>query len=211
LAQGSNEQPAEQDGESPDARRSINELGHRLKDLFEGKRWQEFGEGLGLPTLWFFDEPLALDEALSRAEARLGQARELEVTLERILSNTASGSEASGSYTCCLMWLEAEGWQQREVEFDLHLGFRKDGAHWRVSYAGITAATPDEVPFPDDAPAAGDPPSPADAHDDRVLVYVPAWVPADTARALLEAGAARSFDEHAGAGGEAPARRAKTP
>ena len=62
MAQASTEQSTEPDDGPPEARRGINELGHRLKQLFEEKRWREFGEELGACTLWFFDEPLALEQ-----------------------------------------------------------------------------------------------------------------------------------------------------
>lgn len=196
-AHGERAEGGASDDDLSSAHHSINALGHRLKDLFQAKQWRQLGAELGMSTLWYFDEPLRIDEALARAEAQLHDSQELEVRLERILSSTASESATNGSYTCYLMWVEAATWQQREEEFDLHLGFRKEDERWHLSYLGITAATPDEVPFPEDAPDASteNGPPPRQPNADHVLVYVPAWLPRHMAQMLLEAGAAREFAE----------------
>jgi hypothetical protein len=191
---------------------TIGALGNRLKALFEGKRWRELGEGLDLGAIWFLQAPKSMAEALALAEEVLGGASEVDLSLVRILRSDGSESEAGGSYTCCLAWLETESFEHHEVQFDLHLGFRRgsddgdgrgDGEQrWRLAYLGVTPATPEMAPAPGGEAEPAGPASredggspipwpaepggaPEPAAGDPVMVYVPVLLPTETVQALL--------------------------
>ncbi len=182
----------------------VTRIGLDLKALFEAKRWSEFADSAGLATVWWFNQPRTVTSLLTIAEETLSEVAELEVGLDRILKSERTEDKASGSYTCCLMWVEPESWKQRELTFDLHLGFAYENNEWRLAYLGVTPETLEEIPFPDEAdestlvplsqPAGGarigQGAQPAQVDEDRVLAYVPVWLPSAQVRSLLEGGEA---------------------
>jgi hypothetical protein len=186
----------------PDPRGSVNALGLHLRRAFQERRWREVADLFAFDRLWAFDAPLAKDAACDWADKRFAKVRDLEVSLVRVLRTLASEDEPSGSYTCCLLWIDEDTWEQHEVEFDLHLGFGRDAdGRWQVAHLGLTPPTPEDMPELDEGPAQGFVPAAVPgAHDGlslfagaerpagngQVVVYVPVSMAPAAARALLD-------------------------
>lgn len=111
-----------------------------LKAMFQAKRWRELEVALGDRPVWAFDRPLPPAECVRLLAKRFELAEDLHVL---VMGNRSRGGGRDGemrnSYHCCVLWGEVGSWQEHEMEVDLHLGAKADGAGaWRVSYLGLS-------------------------------------------------------------------------
>jgi hypothetical protein len=172
---------------------AIQAFGHELRQLFESKNWEELGKHLQIPFVWLMDQPLLVPDALALAAGRLEGAKDLRISMLRILKSEKSPTTPHGSYTCSLSWLSADTFDQQEVQFDLHIGFERSDSNWHVAFLGVTRTISEEASFPQDDAAA--PVAAEQKKSDQnvsglpsgyVLVYVPAWLPQDALHLLAD-------------------------
>ena len=78
-------------GDQPGGHRH-SALGKELRLLFKAKRSEELGQRLPLPFVWLIDEPLSIDDALALAEKHLANAKDLEITMLRIVNSESSAT-----------------------------------------------------------------------------------------------------------------------
>lgn len=122
----------------------------KLKSLLEVGDWPDLRLALGELEVWVFDRPLAAAEGVDALEALLAKAEDRRLLVMTLLKEERHGELFQASFTCCLMWGEPETWQEHEIELDLHLGYTGNEDDWCLRYLGITAPTPEEIPFPED-------------------------------------------------------------
>jgi len=111
----------------------------RLRRLFQAKRWSELAEAMGAGPIWAFDRPLPPAECVRLLAEVFGPAEDLSLLVTGNRPRASGGGEIRSTFQCCVLWGEAGSWEERELEFDLHLGSRADGAGaWCVSYLGFS-------------------------------------------------------------------------
>jgi hypothetical protein len=134
----------------------LREIADRLRKHIEARRWSEVASLLALDQVWAFDRPLPLAEGVAALAAVLGDAVDIHLWVEKILKAQAADGAGHLTLNCCLMWGERGNFKDHEVELDLHLGFGRDAAgRWAFRYLGVTAGTPERVPFPQERREAG--------------------------------------------------------
>jgi len=136
---------------SPDDLQALGEI----KRLLEAGRWADLRALLDLPTVWAWDRPLTGSEFHAALADILGSAVDVQLLVLAALRRVRERGETRASYTCCLLWAYPGSWEDHDVEFDIHLGYSGGGARpFEVRYLGITAPTPEVIPFPDAAAGA---------------------------------------------------------
>jgi hypothetical protein len=120
-----------------------------FRGLLERSLWQELEQQLP-EHLWIFDRPYTPAQFRNALEELLGTAIDIKLLVLTMLKQQETGEMLQAGYTCCLLWGERGSWNDHELEFDLHLGYKVSAGDWKLSYLGILPARPEEVPFPGD-------------------------------------------------------------
>jgi hypothetical protein len=110
-----------------------------LKALFQAKRWSELEAVVGDVPVWAFDRPLPPRECRRFLAELFDPAVDLHVLVTAHRARGNQGGEVRSSFRCCVVWGEAGSWEEHEMELDLHLGSKPDGAGmFRVCYLGVS-------------------------------------------------------------------------
>lgn len=146
-----------------------------IKALLEAKRWVDLRALIDLPTVWVWDRPLAGPEFHDALAATFEPAVDVHLLVLAALKLERQQDMTRASYTCCVLWAYPGNWEEHDVEFDVHLGYTGDDEPpFKVNYFGITAPTPEVIPFPDGA--ASDPQATATRGRQRGYASAaPAW------------------------------------
>ena len=127
------------DGSSLDHPRALALFGW----FVENKRWTDLRDQLSAATIWTFDRPLATDEFIAMLESIFAEAVDLKLLKLGPTTRKLRDGLFHVSQTCALMWGERDSWKHHEFTFDIHLGCRNDAAEEKLTYLGLTSATPD--------------------------------------------------------------------
>ncbi len=117
----------------------IHELVTQFKYDIEHKDWDKLKSILP-PSIWLIDRSVSSEELISTIEKKLEDADDIELSLIKLLKTELTETGAQFSATCQLFYNEKETWQEKEENFDLHMGF-SNGETSQISYMGITSAS----------------------------------------------------------------------
>ena len=135
-----------------------------IESCLEAGRWAELRSLIDLPAVWAWDRPLSGAEFHDAVAEVLEPAVDVQLLVLAALRRERAQGVTRTSYTCCLLWAYPGSWEDHELEFDIHLGYTGGGSGpFVLRYLGITAPTPEVIPFPDVGAVRADPIAPAGA------------------------------------------------
>ncbi len=108
-----------------------------IKNHFENKDWKRLKEMLKIPSIWFFDRPVSVDEFIKDVEKSMGSAQDVEMSLLALKKTEIIKTEAKFSFSVQVIWSDGKTWEEHEKTFDMALGLIKIKKNWQVDYMGL--------------------------------------------------------------------------